>query len=226
MFGISTILSSLLLLSTLASASPAPAPAGVVADVVDIAERAVTCKKKSYGPFRLYAAPAGSSGEDWVLLKLIDLYTPRPTNDTIQALSICTADDCGHLPSYWTLDDQVLHAVFAPEREGWSTAGLRVQVDSQVRFVTSDNASVVRQQAKQYLVSLDDWPLPAAKMTFTIAPTSPLLARPLVQISTTSPCSPLRAVIWRGTAPRSISSCSRLVSSPSPSPRKQSSEAM
>ena len=33
--------------------------------------------------------PHLSMGEDWEPVKLIDLYTPRPTNNTIQALSAC-----------------------------------------------------------------------------------------------------------------------------------------
>jgi hypothetical protein len=54
----------------------------------EVAERAVACKKDDYGPFRLYAAPV--DGGDWEQVKLIDLYTPRPTNDTIQAPSVCS----------------------------------------------------------------------------------------------------------------------------------------
>ncbi len=59
----------------------------VSATPVDLVKRAA-CNKKDFGPFRLYAAPVGSSGDEWQLVKLIDLYTPRPTNDTIQALSV------------------------------------------------------------------------------------------------------------------------------------------
>lgn len=58
---------------------------GVSSTPVELVERAA-CNKKDYGPFRLYAAPV--DGSDWQQVKLIDLYTPRPTNDTIQALSV------------------------------------------------------------------------------------------------------------------------------------------
>ena len=51
-------------------------------------EKRASCNKKDFQAFRLYAAPADGSSDDWSLVKLIDLYTPRPTNDTFQALSV------------------------------------------------------------------------------------------------------------------------------------------
>lgn len=44
------------------------------------------CTVKNYGPFRLYVAP--TDGGDPKPVKLVDLYTPRPTNDTISVLSV------------------------------------------------------------------------------------------------------------------------------------------
>lgn len=114
---------------------------GVSSTPVELVERAA-CNKKDYGPFRLYAAPV--DGSDWQQVKLIDLYTPRPTNDTIQALSICPADSCGHLPSYWVLKNKVLSAVYADGQAGYSTVNRPVVADSVVQFVNSDNASISR----------------------------------------------------------------------------------
>jgi hypothetical protein len=57
-----------------------------VAAPAEVAERDVACEKDDYGPFKLYAAPV--DGSNWEQVKLIDLYTPRPTNDTIQVLSV------------------------------------------------------------------------------------------------------------------------------------------
>jgi hypothetical protein len=53
----------------------------------EVAERDVACEKDDYGPFKLYATPVDDSS-NWEQVKLIDLYTPRPTNDTIQVLSV------------------------------------------------------------------------------------------------------------------------------------------
>ena len=60
----------------------------IVAFPVNTEERAVRCEKDDYGPFLLYAAPADESSDEWQRVKLVDLYTPHPTNDTIQALSV------------------------------------------------------------------------------------------------------------------------------------------
>lgn len=120
---------------------------GVSSTPVELVERAA-CNKKDYGPFRLYAAPV--DGSDWQQVKLIDLYTPRPTNDTIQALSICPADSCGHLPSYWVLKNKVLSAVYADGQAGYSTVNRPVVADSVVQFVNSDNASISRVLSREW----------------------------------------------------------------------------
>lgn len=60
------------------------------------------CEKPSYGPFRLYAWP-NEKGADMQPVTLIDLYTPRPTNNTISVLSVCcNAHAHGEIESFWT----------------------------------------------------------------------------------------------------------------------------
>ncbi|KIM25893.1 hypothetical protein M408DRAFT_330894 [Serendipita vermifera MAFF 305830] len=135
---VTSLVATLLLVVNSVSATP-----------VDLVERAA-CNKVDYGPFRLYAAPANDPTAEPLLLKLIDLYTPRPTNDTIQALSICPADDCGHTPSYWELKDKVLYAVYAGGQEGYSTVNKPVVADAEVRFVNSDDASIAGQLAPEW----------------------------------------------------------------------------
>ncbi|KAG8804544.1 hypothetical protein FRC17_005936, partial [Serendipita sp. 399] len=103
---------------------------------------AVVCKKPDYGPFRLYAAPVDPK-IDWLPLSLRDLYTPRPTNDTISSLGYYTSPDFNRVPAYWTLKNKILSAVFTDAQAGWRTVNLAVTADSSVKFVTSDGVSIL-----------------------------------------------------------------------------------
>ncbi|KAG8775780.1 hypothetical protein FRC16_004732 [Serendipita sp. 398] len=127
-----------LLLSLVISTSATPLDASVIEE-----RAAASCKKKDYGPFKLFIAPEDPQKE-WLPVKLIDLYTPRPTNDTIRALSICADPECGRTPVYWTLEDQVLSAVFMDAQEGFKTINMALQSDGPLKFVTSDEQSVRR----------------------------------------------------------------------------------
>lgn len=139
MFGKSFVGLALLSLVSTALASP----------LVELEERAA-CKKKSYGAFKLYAAPVGQPASEWQQVKLIDLYTPRPLNDTISALSVCPDASCGRAPAYWVLKDQILEAVFTDAQEGWRTVNKALVKDDTVKFVTSDAASIAKQLAPVY----------------------------------------------------------------------------
>lgn len=73
---LTSLVAALLLVANTVSATP-----------VELEKRA-SCNKKDFQPFRIFAAPSGKSTDEWQQVKLIDLYTPRPTNDTIQVLSV------------------------------------------------------------------------------------------------------------------------------------------
>ncbi|KAG8816944.1 hypothetical protein FRC17_000126 [Serendipita sp. 399] len=127
-----------LLLSLVVSTIATPLDASIIEE-----RAAASCKKKDYGPFKLFIAPEDPQRE-WLPVKLIDLYTPRPTNDTIHALSICANADCGRTPAYWTLENQVLSAFFLDPQEGFKTINMALQTDGPLKFVTSDEQSVKR----------------------------------------------------------------------------------
>ncbi|KAG8781849.1 hypothetical protein FRC16_002777 [Serendipita sp. 398] len=81
-------------------------------------------------------------------LRLLDLYTPRPTNDTISALFYSSDPDLGRVPAYWVLKNKVLSAVFTDAQ--FETINKAVVADSEVRFVTSDAASLRKQIAREW----------------------------------------------------------------------------
>ncbi|KAG8809615.1 hypothetical protein FRC19_005121 [Serendipita sp. 401] len=81
-------------------------------------------------------------------LRLLDLYTPRPTNDTISALFYSSDPDVGRVPAYWVLKNKVLSAVFTDAQ--FETINKAVVADSEVRFVTSDAASLRKQIAREW----------------------------------------------------------------------------